>query len=95
MERLRTAMGNDFPAAPPRQQLDRASKWLDVKEYAKARQEYTTLSEILAGAEKDEAKVGMGVTDYISGEAHTSLLYLKNLHGVSLRDGRGTPLLSH
>src|SRR3984885_14275379 len=60
IDRLRASLGKDFPAAPPREMLARAAKWLDVKEYAKARQEYATLSDILAGSEKDEAKLGIG-----------------------------------
>src|SRR5580692_7656944 len=60
LERLRMALGKDFPAAPPRQQLDRASKWLDAKEYVKARQEYAALAGTLSDPEKDEAKVGIG-----------------------------------
>ena len=69
MERLRTALGKDFPTAPARQQLDRCEKWLDAKEYAKARQEYSALAESLTGPEKDDAKVGIGKTDYLAGNA--------------------------
>ncbi len=82
MERLRTALGKDFPAAPPRRQLDRASKWLDVKEYVKARQEYATLANTLMDPDKDEAKVGIGVADYLAGDATAASHYLKDLHAA-------------
>jgi soluble lytic murein transglycosylase len=80
MERLRMALGKDFPAAPPRQQLDRASKWLEAKEYAKGRQEFATLAGTLSGPEKDEAKLGVGVADYLTGDAPVAFHYLKDLH---------------
>jgi peptidoglycan lytic transglycosylase len=79
IDRLRASMGKDFPAAPPREMLDRAAKWLDVKEYAKARLEYSTLADILAGPDKDEAKLGIGVTDYLSGDTKAAFEYLQAL----------------
>ena len=80
IDRLRTALGKDFPTAPARQQLDRCERWLDAKQYAKARQEYPVLAEILPGAEKDDAKVGIGKTDYLAGDSNQSFHYLKDLH---------------
>lgn len=80
MERLREGLGKDFPVAPAREQLDRAAKWLDAKEYAKARKEYSTLEETLSDPDKDEAKLGIGVTDYLSGDVVVAFHYLKSLH---------------
>ena len=80
LERLRSALASDFPAATARQQLDRCENWLAAKEYAKARQEYSTLAESLTGPEKDDAKVGVGVSDYMGGEFAAALRYLKALH---------------
>ena len=80
IERLRTALGSDLPAAPARQQLDRGDNWLAAKQYAKARQEYSILAESLTGPEKDDAKVGIGVSDYMAGESAGALRYLKALH---------------
>lgn len=80
IERLRTSLGADFPAATARQQLDRASKWLDVREYAKARKEFSTLEDALTGADKEEARLGIGEADYLSGDAHGALRRLKELH---------------
>lgn len=80
LERLRMALGKDFPVAPPRQQLDRAAKWLDAKEYAKARQEYVTLANTFEGPEKEEAKLGIGVADYLTGDNNVAFHYLKDLH---------------
>ncbi|HEY3824460.1 MAG TPA: transglycosylase SLT domain-containing protein [Bryobacteraceae bacterium] len=80
MERLRTALGKDFPPATARQQLDRAGNWLAVKDYGKARQEYSTLAESLPEPEKDDAKAGIGITDYQAGEFASALRYLRTLH---------------
>lgn len=80
MERLRTALGKDFPTAPASQQLDRCEKWLAAKEYTKARQEYSVLAESLPGVEKDDARVGIGASDYLAGNAAAALRYLKGLH---------------
>jgi soluble lytic murein transglycosylase len=79
IERLRTTLGSNFPAATARQQLDRCEKWLTAKEYAKARQEYTTLADSFTGPEKDDAKVGIGVSDYLSGDSNRAFHYLKSL----------------
>jgi soluble lytic murein transglycosylase len=79
IDRLRASLGKDFPAAPPREMLERAAKWLDAKDYAKARQEYSTLADILPGAEKDEAKLGIGVTDYLSGDTKAAFDSLQTL----------------
>jgi soluble lytic murein transglycosylase len=79
IDRLRASLGKDFPAAPPREMLDRAAKWLDAKEYAKARQEYSMLADILPATEKEEAKLGIGVTDYLSGDTKAAFEYLQSL----------------
>jgi soluble lytic murein transglycosylase len=79
MDRLRTALGKDFPVVPPRQQLERCEKWLAVREYAKARQEYTTLADTLTGPEKDDAKLGIGIAQYLAGDGNPAFRYLKDL----------------
>lgn len=80
MERLRTALAKDFPEPPPSQQLDRAAKWLDAKEYAKARKEYSTLESTLTEPDKDEARVGLGAADYLAGDNAAAFRYLRELH---------------
>ncbi|MDP9171078.1 MAG: hypothetical protein M3N54_10715, partial [Acidobacteriota bacterium] len=79
IERLRGALGKDFPAAPPRQQLDRCQRWLDVKEFSKARSEYVALSESLPEPDRNDAKVGIGATDFLSGDSSVALRYLRGL----------------
>ncbi|MDQ1469403.1 MAG: soluble lytic murein transglycosylase, partial [Bryobacterales bacterium] len=79
MERLRAVMSRDFPVAPPLQQLERCQKWLDAKQYTKARAEYVVLASSLPEPDRDHAKVGIGAADYLAGEATAALRYLKNL----------------
>jgi len=80
MERLREAMGADYPKPTPRQQLDRAAKWLDARQYLKARQEYFALTGTLNGSEKDEARVGIAAADYFAGRVSDAFRALKDLH---------------
>jgi soluble lytic murein transglycosylase len=84
LERLRTALGSDFPTATARQQLERCENWLTAKEYVKAHQEYSALAESLTGSEKDDAKVGIGASDYLAGDSTAALRYLKALHVTRL-----------
>jgi len=79
MQRLRTTLGKDFPFAPSRQQLDRCRKWLDARQFNNARQEYAALAASLPEPDKDEARVGIGATDFLAGDTAASLRYLKDL----------------
>lgn len=81
MERLRPALGKDFPNPSARQELDRCGKWIAAKQYRKARAEYVSLA---AGAgdpapDKEEAKVGIGVSDFLAGDNAATFRDLKAL----------------
>ena len=79
MDRLRLVLNRDFPVAPPRQQLERCQKWLDTKEFSKARQEYVVLASTLPEPDRDQAKVGIGAADFLAGDAASALRYLNGL----------------
>ncbi|HKD05831.1 MAG TPA: transglycosylase SLT domain-containing protein [Bryobacteraceae bacterium] len=79
MQRLRPALGKDFPSAPAEQQLDRCRKWLDAKQYNNARQEFAALAASLPEPDRDEAKVGIGATDFLAGDTNAALRYLRDL----------------
>ncbi len=68
-----------FPPLQRSQRLDRCAKWLEAKQYAAAREEYAALADSLTGPAKDEAKVGLGITDYLEGDSHAAYRYLKAL----------------
>lgn len=81
IDRLRTALGSDFPKPTAKQQLERCQKWLDAKEYLKARDEYEQLSKTLdEDASRDAAKVGIGAAEYLSGDSEIAFRYLNSLH---------------
>jgi len=80
IDRLRLALGKDFPGPPATQQLERAEKWLAAKNYVKARAEYVALVDRLTPPEQATAKVGVGVSDYVAGETAAAERYLKALH---------------
>ncbi len=79
LERLRSMLGRDYPAAPPLQELERCQKWLDVREFYKAKQEYAALAGTLPEPERDQARVGIGAAEYLAGDAVSALKYLKAL----------------
>ncbi len=79
MERLRAVLGTSFPQAPPKQQLERCEKWLDARQYKKAREEYEVLAQSLTGLDRDDAKAGIGAADFLGGDAFTAQKYLKVL----------------
>jgi len=77
--KLRASLGEDYPSAPARQQLDRATAWLNAKQYVKARQEYAVLANDLTGADRDEAQSGVGAALYLNGDYAGTAAYLAPL----------------
>ena len=80
LDRLHFSLGSDFPKPTARQQLERCQKWLDAKEYYKARDEYEQLAKSLEDPARDEAKVGIGAAQYLAGDSGIAFRYLKSLH---------------
>ena len=79
MERLRPVLGRDLPFAPAKQQLERCQKWLDARQFSKARAEYEALATALPEPDRDDARVGIGVADFLSGDYNSSFRYLNGL----------------
>ncbi len=76
LAKLRGELGDQYPPAMPNAMLGRAVKLMEGKQYAKARAELETLEPQLGGAEKDFARVRIGVADYNLKEtprAHSAL----------------------
>lgn len=89
LERLRAALGPDFPKATPRQMLDRCERWIDARQYRKAQTEYEALAESLTGLERDDARAGIGAAEFLGGGAFSAQKYLKALKpGRSEADAR-------
>jgi len=76
---LKQGMGGAYPEPTAAQMLDRANRWLNAKEYGRARQEFTSLASQLSGTERDLARVGIGAADFQRGEAAAAYRYLDSL----------------
>lgn len=79
LSNLRGAMGPSYPPATPAQMLERGDRWLAAREFVRARQEFTSIVPQLAGLERDQARVRVGVAQYLDGEASAALRYFESL----------------
>jgi soluble lytic murein transglycosylase len=79
LERLRTALGDKYPPPMPQAMFARASKLQAGREYARARNEYEAIAEAAGGAERDLARVRIGVCDYQARENNAAYRYLRSL----------------
>jgi soluble lytic murein transglycosylase len=82
LSRLRESMGQDYPPPSARQQLERAEKWLAVRQYKKAGAEYAALEESLTGPDRDIARLGVGVSDFLAGATSLALNNLKSFRAA-------------
>lgn len=79
LERLRSAMGANFPDATPAEQLERARHLIDLHDYRTARSEYSDLAGTLPEPSRDEARAGFGAAQYLAGDYAGAFTYLKSL----------------
>jgi soluble lytic murein transglycosylase len=83
MVRLKTKLGDAYPPSMPNAMLARAFKLLDGKNPARARKELESLVPQLGGAERDLARVRIGVADYDAKETLQAQRYFKSLEITS------------
>ncbi len=79
MDRLKQAMGKDYPPCDPRDMLQRGMEWLSAKEYEKAKLEFQTLSKQLTGPEREQAAVRIGLADFQMGNYAAARDHLEKL----------------
>lgn len=79
IERLKTELGEKYPPALPTAMLGRAVKLLDGGQAVRARKELEALIPQLGGAERDLARVRIGVADYTAQENAAAYKYLSTL----------------
>jgi soluble lytic murein transglycosylase len=79
MARLRAKLGDAYPPPMPTAMLGRAFKLLDGGVHKRARRELETLIPQLGGAERDLARVRVGVADYEAKETLAAQRYLRAL----------------
>lgn len=82
LDRLRAAMGQDYPAPSIASQLDRCGRLLDARQYRRARAEYFALAQTATGEERDIARVGVGKADVLSGQQTVALHYLEEFRAA-------------
>ena len=83
MARLKAKLGDAYPPPMPNAMLARAFKLLDGNNPARARRELESLVPQLGGAERDLARVRIGVADYQANETLQAQRYLKALEITS------------
>ncbi len=76
---LKDSMGENYPPALPQQMLQRADRLMDARDYHQARGEYEQLVGMLTGFERDEARVRIGASDFLSGDTSAAYSYLRGL----------------
>lgn len=76
---LRDQLGDRFPPALGRTMLARATRLLELGQPEQARKEFIALSTQLLGAERDRARVEIGVADYDRKQTAAARNYLETL----------------
>jgi peptidoglycan lytic transglycosylase len=79
IDKLQTALGEKYPPALPTSMLGRAIKLLDAGQDVRARKELEALVPQLGGAERDLARVRIGVARYTAEENAVAHKYLSTL----------------
>jgi soluble lytic murein transglycosylase len=79
LETLKTTMGAAYPPPLPTQELRRATRLMDARQYAAARAELAGLVDRLVGVERDQARVRFAAADLGAGNASSALAYLQKL----------------
>jgi soluble lytic murein transglycosylase len=72
-------MGADYPAPLPQQELQRADRLLEARQYAAARSAYESLIDRLVGPDRDLARVRVGAADLAAGKPGIAAPYLRAL----------------
>ncbi|MGA2742807.1 MAG: hypothetical protein ABSG65_35880 [Bryobacteraceae bacterium] len=76
---LRDAMGPAYPAPTPQALVERGHKLLAQREFARAQAEFQALVPQLSGADRDEARVGIGAAEYLAGDVAAAYSHLRSL----------------
>jgi soluble lytic murein transglycosylase len=79
LDRLKVTLGKNFPKPSAEQLIERPSKWIEAHQYAKAKLELQSALPLLAGLDRDQAQVRMGLADLRAGQALIATKYLKGL----------------
>ncbi len=76
---LHDSMGASYQAPSPQAMLERANKLLAQREYTRAQAEFQSLVPQVSGAEREQARVGVGAAQYLGGDVAAAYSYLRGL----------------
>ena len=79
LDELRAALGAAYPAPSPEQVLRRGDRFLELRDYERAKTEFLQAAARLSGVDRDRARVRAGAADLLSGQARLALPYLRGL----------------
>jgi soluble lytic murein transglycosylase len=79
LSRLRRALGRSYPPAMPQAMLGRVAALMKARQHLQARRELQELTRKLGGAERDLARVRLGVGRYLREHNTIAYRYLKSL----------------
>ncbi|MEO8097983.1 MAG: transglycosylase SLT domain-containing protein [Acidobacteriota bacterium] len=79
LDKLKLELGDGYPPAMPQSMLNRAVKLLDAGQFANARKEFEALIPQLGGADRDLARVRIGVAMYNAKQDAEAYHYLSTL----------------
>jgi peptidoglycan lytic transglycosylase len=79
LDRLRAALGPEYPPEMPDAMLGRAVRLIEGGNYRQARTELETLAPLLGGAQRDIARVRIGTAEYKAHDDRAAFDYLKSL----------------
>jgi soluble lytic murein transglycosylase len=80
IERLKKALGADYPPPGPKEMLERGAQWLAAKDYQKAKEEFQALISQLTGLERDQANVRIALADFQLGDYYGARRHLEKLN---------------
>lgn len=79
LARLRSALGDAYPAPSAQAMFLRAERWLRAREARRARAEYAAMLARLSGPERELARVRIGAADYAADRNAAAYSYLTSL----------------
>jgi soluble lytic murein transglycosylase len=79
LERLKPKLGKNFPKPSAQQIIERPSRWIEARQYAKAKTEFQASLPQLTGVDRELVQVRLGLADLRAGNALIASRSLKAL----------------
>jgi soluble lytic murein transglycosylase len=79
LDRMRQSLGAGYPPVMPQMLLARADAWMAARDYRRAQADYSSLIPQLGGLDRDRARVGALVAQYLGGNPSQACAQLRSL----------------